>query len=354
MATAVLENVNKFSYLGLRRRPTYNEIIGLIKENETLTGELPNRDATFFKASNEGSFFDGLDSLEVLKEQQHRILQRQMQDLLLRQNVRENGGTFHLERHMHNTPSSSSSSSTPISVGSDFGTLRTTGIQAELQERARQTMSRQQQTGGAHAEQTSQQARLPTLDSFLSNITSPLQKMIRPLPIPSRQPQTIDLTTDHVEEAQQQFFPEEMTARDVADETPELDKKQELIFYSLKAVNPDASRAEFDNAFKILDKFKDVKSGTLVRNQTNRDSVFGTMHKTGYITQPTFNQYLELVEQEKQASGQENKEAVRNEMGRLYTNAIYNKYIAPMSVRKGAETKAKARKSTSASSSMGV
>ena len=30
--TAVLENVNKFSYLGLRRRPTYNEVIGLIKE----------------------------------------------------------------------------------------------------------------------------------------------------------------------------------------------------------------------------------------------------------------------------------------------------------------------------------
>ena len=67
MATAVLENVNKFSYLGLRRRPTYDEIIGLIKENETLTAPLPNRDATFFKASNEGSFFDGLDHLEILK-----------------------------------------------------------------------------------------------------------------------------------------------------------------------------------------------------------------------------------------------------------------------------------------------
>ena len=213
MATAVLENVNKFSYLGLRRRPTYNEIIGLIKENETLTGELPNRDATFFKASNEGSFFDGLDSLEVLKEQQQRILQRQMQDLLLRQNVRQNGGTFHVERHRQNTPSSSSSSSssTPINVGSDFGTLRVAGMQTELQERARQAMSRQQQTGGAHAEQTSQQARLPTLDSFLSDITSPLRRMIRPLPIPSRQPQTADLTTGDVEEAEEEFFPEEMT-----------------------------------------------------------------------------------------------------------------------------------------------
>ena len=114
MATAVLENVNKFSYLGLRRRPTSDEIIGLIKENEKLTGQLPNRDATFYKASPEGSFFDGLDSLEVLKEQQQRILQRQLQDLLLRQTVRANGGTYHLERHRQSSSSSDTSSSSSV------------------------------------------------------------------------------------------------------------------------------------------------------------------------------------------------------------------------------------------------
>ena len=212
MATATLELVNPYSKFGFKRRPTYDEIIGLINENETITGQLPDRTATLYKASPEGSFFDGTDALELLKEQQSRILQRQMQDLLLRQTVRNNGGTFNLERQRQNTPSSSSSSSsTPINVGSDFGTLRVAGMQTELQERARQEMSRQQQTGGAHAEQTSQQARLPTLDSFLSDITSPLRRMIRPLPIPSRQPQTADLTTGDVEEAEEEFFPEEMT-----------------------------------------------------------------------------------------------------------------------------------------------
>ena len=264
MATAVLENVNKFSYLGLRRRPTYNEIIGLIKENETLTGELPNRDATFFKASNEGSFFDGLDSLEVLKEQQQRILQRQMQDLLLRQNVRQNGGTFHVERHSQNTPSSSSSSSsTPINVGSDFGTLRVAGMQTELQERARQAMSRQQQTGGAHAEQTSQQARLPTLDSFLSNITSPLQRMIRPLPIPRRQPETIDLTTDDVEEAQEQFFPEEMTtARE--EEPKKSSKLMKNISFSTKISN----WSEDELAFQLYVRGVDVNDPEISMTDT--------------------------------------------------------------------------------------
>ena len=78
--TAVLENVNPYSKYGLKRRPTYDEIANLISENETLTGTLPDRRATRFKASPEGSFFDGMDSLEILKEQQHRIMERQMRE----------------------------------------------------------------------------------------------------------------------------------------------------------------------------------------------------------------------------------------------------------------------------------
>ena len=66
--TAKLENVNKFSKNGLRRRPTYEEIIGLLDENEKLGQPLPNRDATFFRNSNEGSIFDGVEQMEALKK----------------------------------------------------------------------------------------------------------------------------------------------------------------------------------------------------------------------------------------------------------------------------------------------
>ena len=131
--TAVLENVNKFSYLGLRRRPTYNEVIGLIKENEALANPLPNRDATFFKASNEGSFFDGIDHLEVLKEEQQRILQRQLQELLLKQNTALYGLTYHLEKHKQKSSSDTSSSITPME-GEGRETL-SAGLQADLQRR---------------------------------------------------------------------------------------------------------------------------------------------------------------------------------------------------------------------------
>ena len=277
MATATLELVNPYSKFGFKRRPTYDEIINLINENETLTGQLPDRTATLYKASPEGSFFDGTDALELLKEQQNRILQRQMQDLLLRQTVRNNGGTFNLERQRQNTPSSSSSSSssTPINVGSDFGTLRVAGMQTELQQRARQEMSRQQQTGEAHAEQTSQQSRLPTLDSFLSNITSPLQRMIRPLPIPRRQPETIDLTTDDVEEAQEQFFPEEMTtAREEEPKKPA--KLMSKISYSTNISNWSEGELAFQLYVRGVDvndpeiSLEDVKKKGKGRGITNR------------------------------------------------------------------------------------
>ena len=219
MTTAVLENVNAFSHLGLRRRPTYDEIIGLIKENETLTGKLPNRDATFFKASNEGSFFDGLDHLEILKEQQHRILQRQMQDLLLRQNVRANGGTFHLQRHLQ---SSSSSGTTTPEVQADNGGMVSTQIQAELEARARRETSRQQALFETHRDEVQRQGFVPTIQSFLSGITTPIRTRTR-RSSESREhsrPTPIDLSREE-EEAEEEYFPEMMTAREEQEQQQE-------------------------------------------------------------------------------------------------------------------------------------
>ena len=96
--TAKLENINKFSKYGLRRRPTYEEITNLLDENKKLGLPLPNRDATFFRNSPEGSFFDGIHQMEDLKDEQQRLLLRQMNDLLMRQNIRTAGRTYHTER----------------------------------------------------------------------------------------------------------------------------------------------------------------------------------------------------------------------------------------------------------------
>ena len=68
-----MAKVDKYSIQGLHRRPTYEEIIGIIDESNTkITGKLPNRDASLFKNSPEGSYFDGGDAMEQLKEEHGR------------------------------------------------------------------------------------------------------------------------------------------------------------------------------------------------------------------------------------------------------------------------------------------
>ena len=96
--TASLELINPYAKFGLKRRPTYEEIANLIGENEQVTGKLPNRDATFFKSSPQGSFFDRSDHLELLKDQQMRILDRQMREIMMKQEAHRNGRTYAVHR----------------------------------------------------------------------------------------------------------------------------------------------------------------------------------------------------------------------------------------------------------------
>ena len=182
---------------------------------KTITGQLPDRTATLYKASPEGSFFDGTDALELMKEQQNRISQRQLQELLLKQNTTLRGLTYNLER-LRQSSSSSSSSSTPVATGEDRGTL-SAQVQADLQQRQQQLRDRQQQTGEAQAQELSRQSRLPVLQGFISESLTPIFNMIPSpasgsvfpvLPIPSRQQQ----------EEEEELIPDEemMTAREEA------------------------------------------------------------------------------------------------------------------------------------------
>ena len=148
--TAVLENVNPYSKYGLKRRPTYNEIANLISENEALTGTLPDRTATRFKASPEGSFFDGLDSLEILKEQQHRIMERQMRELLMRQNL--GGGTYNVARLQQQRRENVQPDTGAQREDSNIHNIHEASIQTELEETRRRAVEREQQTGEAHRE----------------------------------------------------------------------------------------------------------------------------------------------------------------------------------------------------------
>ena len=59
MATATLELVDPYSKYGFKRRPTYDEIIGLINENETITGQLPAEQQHYIRQVQKEVFLMG-------------------------------------------------------------------------------------------------------------------------------------------------------------------------------------------------------------------------------------------------------------------------------------------------------
>ena len=183
---AKVDNVSKYSIYGLKRRPTYDEIIGMIDEsNEKITGKLPNRDATFFKSSPEGSLFDGSDAMEQLKEEQGKLLLRQMSEILLRQNVRTAGRTFHTERsqQLPTTSPTISQPSQPMNVDEEATTQATptmpssniqqaSQLNAELTQRGNRAMKRKEETVVNHRGEMFKQNK-PTLAEQMLNIQPP-------------------------------------------------------------------------------------------------------------------------------------------------------------------------------------
>ena len=156
--TARFELINPYQKYGLKRKPTFNEILGLISEDQQLLRPFPDRTATQFRNSPQGSFFDGADHVELLKEQQNRIMDRQMRQMMLQRQSQQNGQTFHLEQRHNNSGSATpietvqgdSGMVTPQSIGSDVDFR--TYLAREPEQRRRQTEQRQQEVGQRHSQ----------------------------------------------------------------------------------------------------------------------------------------------------------------------------------------------------------
>ena len=199
MATMALEMINPYSKYEFKRRPTYDEIAGLIGENETLTGSLPDRRATFLKQVLKVA---SLMAFEVLKEQKNRIQERQMRELLLRHNL--GGGTVHVERMRQQ-----SRDTTPIEAETPRDdNVNNASIQAQLQERARMAQERKQQ-GQAHQSLLSRSAT-PVIDMIFGGLSRTSSRVGTPMaqPVPQL---AIDLTQDN-QRAEDEV--EMMTARE--------------------------------------------------------------------------------------------------------------------------------------------
>ena len=209
-----MAKVDKYSIYGLKRRPTYEEIIGIIDEsNEKITGKLPDRSATFFKNSPEGSYFDGSDAMEQLKEEQGRLLLRQMSELLLRQNVRTAGRTYHTER-LQQLPTTSpviAQPTQPMNVDEELTTQTTptvpssnthqaSQLNAEITQRGDRATKRREETAMNHRGEVFKQNK-PTIPEQIHHINpprsfAPMKQTGGLLTPKGRKPESFNIATD--------------------------------------------------------------------------------------------------------------------------------------------------------------
>ena len=136
-------------------------------------------------ASPEGSFFDGLNYTDKLKEEQERILNKQMRDILFRQNVGNQSIAIAQLQQNNQTPTATQTQTLPT------GNIAGAGIDAQLEQVRQQQETRRQQTGEAH------RGMLPTIQGVMSNILSLSPSRSRaPTPIAQPMPQTFNISSE--------------------------------------------------------------------------------------------------------------------------------------------------------------
>ena len=318
MATATLELVNPYSKLGLKRRPTYDEVINLINENETITGQLPDRTATFYKASPEGSFFDGMDALELLKEQQSRILQRQMQDLLLRQTIRSNGGTFNLERHRQSTLGASS----PAEVEPDRDML-SAQVQADLAQRQQQLRDRQQQTGQASQSFLQRTTSLPVISGMMSSLRGSGARSVGGTP-QRRNAEHFDLPANDPPQfviGESESEGEMMTART---------NPEDAIKNALQSKRPDASEGQITRVSEVLMKYNDLKPEQIATNFSNftiLNQIYRVLNRNGFIQDNIIDEYQTIANAITMEGGGRKRASLLRQLSDHYRQNVYDEYI---------------------------
>ena len=310
--TAVLENINPYQRYGFKRRPTYDEIINLINENETITGQLPDRTATLYKASPEGSFFDGTDALELLKEQQSRILQRQMQDLLLRQTVRNNGGTFNLERQRQSA--TDTLPSTEVQPDRDMLSAQ---VQADLAQRQQQLQDRQQQTGQATQSFLQRTTSLPVIGGMLSSLRGSGAGGS------AGSAQHFDLTENNPPEVMSSATSEGemMTART---------NPEDAIKDALQSKRPDAEEGLITGVAGLLMNYINITPEQIATNFSNfaiLNRIYRTLHRGGFISENILDEYQTIANRITMEGGGRKRASLLRELADHYKQNVYDEYI---------------------------
>ena len=345
MTTATATIMNQFD-----RRPTYNEMIEMIEEEELKVKpsieNVIDRKATFFRNNQYGGRFDNPDMIGLQKQEQMRQL-KMLKEATMREAMFNDP-----DRVRFMTPAGTPAGAGGLPPLTPAGGFQTPPEINEELARDEEFIFRMNQELREYEER---QKRLSQLDrSQAEGMLSTVSQ--EELPQGARQfmigtpPQTSSSSTQAIS---QQIQTMDELPPNVVEQQPASSSSQvpppmpavedSRILDNIKELHPDLDENEQQQAFSTLNKVKDKTSRIYANNISSMTNTVEELVALEMISPTDYEEFLGLKTTLKEAKGKENKDEVREDIGEWYNDNVYLKYIASKKVVKGARSKAMAK-----------
>ena len=341
MTTATATIMNQFD-----RRPTYNEMIEMIEEEELKVKpsieNVIDRKATFFRNNQYGGRFDNPDMIGLQKQEQMRQI-KMMREATMREAMFNDP-----DRARFTTPAGvgglppmtpAGGFQTPPEINEELA--RDEEFIFRMQQELREYEERQNRLSRLDRNQaddmlsTVSQEELPQgvsqfmIDTPRASSSSSTEGRVPPI-------QSMDGVPPNIVEEQQPS-----SSSQVPPSMPAVEDSR--ILDNIKELHPDLDENEQQQAFSTLNKVKDKTSRIYANNISSMTKTVEELVALEMISPTDYEEFLGLKATLREAKGKENKDEVREDIGNWYNDNVYLKYIASKKVVKGAQSKAMAK-----------
>ena len=346
MTTATATIMNQFD-----RRPTYNEMIEMIEEEELKVKpsieNVIDRKATFFRNNQYGGRFDNPDMIGLQKQEQMRQI-KMMREATMREAMFNDP-----DRARFMTPAGTPAGAGGLPPRTPAGGFQTPPEINEELARDEEFIFRMNQELRNYEEMQNRLSRLDRnqADDMLSTVSQEeLPQGVSEFMISTPQASSSSSTEGRVPPIQTM---DELPPNVVEKQQPSSSSSQvpppmpvvedSKILDNIKELHPDLDENEQQQAFNILKKVKDKTSRIYANNLKSMKETVDELVALEMISPTDYEEFLGLRDKLNKVVGLHKRNEVREEIGHWYNDNVYLKYIASKKVVKGARSKAMAK-----------
>ena len=345
MTTATATIMNQFD-----RRPTYNEMIEMIEEEELKVKpsieNVIDRKATFFRNNQYGGRFDNTDMIGLQNQEKMRQL-KMLKEATMREAMFNDP-----ERARFMTPAGTPAGAGGLPPITPAGGFQTPPEINEELARDEEFIFRMNQELREYEERQNRLSRLDRsqADDMLSTVSQEeLPQGVSQFMIDTPRASSSSSTEGRAPQIQSMdgLPPNVVTEQQPASSSqippPMPAVEDSRILDTIKELHPDLDENEQQQAFTTLNKVKDKTSRIYANNISSMTNTVEELVALEMISPTDYEEFLGLKTTLKEAKGKENKDEVREDIGNWYNDNVYLKYIASKKVVKGAQSKAMAK-----------